>query len=198
MTYDQVWWPHTRNLCSAFTHPKCTHTPWTHTRSSGQPFMLRCPGSSWGFGALLKSTSVVVLMVKRALYIHSLHLQSLPARDSNSQPFDYESESLTIRPRFPLMKLEDEHFSDFLFYQLSYILVLLYTLLLCYLFILIFICFGNFVMCFCHLKKKILFSVFIFSTSTFFLAIKKSVNIAMILNAFYLPIKFPIKRVIIY
>ncbi len=33
---------HTRNSCSAFTHPKCTHTavnthtPWTHTRSSGQ------------------------------------------------------------------------------------------------------------------------------------------------------------------
>ncbi len=28
-----------------------THTPWTHTRSSGQPFMLRHPGSSCGFGA---------------------------------------------------------------------------------------------------------------------------------------------------
>ncbi len=55
---------HTRNLCSAFTHPKCTHTavnthtPWTHTRSSGKPFMLRRPGSSWGFGVLLKGTSV--------------------------------------------------------------------------------------------------------------------------------------------
>ncbi len=56
---------HTRNSCSAFTHPKCTHpavnththTPWTHTRSSGQPFMLRCLGGSWGFGALHKGTS---------------------------------------------------------------------------------------------------------------------------------------------
>ncbi len=48
-----------------------THTSWTHTRSSGQPFMLRCPGSSWGLGALLKGTSVVVLRVERALYIHS-------------------------------------------------------------------------------------------------------------------------------
>ncbi len=28
-------------------------------------------------------------------------LQSLPARDSNSQPLDYESGSLTIRPRLP-------------------------------------------------------------------------------------------------
>ncbi len=76
-----------------------THTPWTHTRSSGQPFMLRRPGSSWGFGALLKGTSVVVLSVERALYIHSPHLQFLPARDSNLQPLDYESDSLTIRPR---------------------------------------------------------------------------------------------------
>ncbi len=76
---------HTRNLCSAINPSKVrthtavnTHTPWTHTRSSGQPFMLRSPGSSWGFGALLKGTSVVVLRVERALYIHSPHLQSLP------------------------------------------------------------------------------------------------------------------------
>ncbi len=34
---------------SEHTHTH-THTPWTHTRSSGQPFMLRCPGSSWRFG----------------------------------------------------------------------------------------------------------------------------------------------------
>ncbi len=105
---------HTRNSCSAFNPSKCTHTvvnthtpwththtPWTHTPSSGQPFMLRRPGSSWGFGALLKGTSVVVLKVERALYIHSPHLQFLPARDSNSQPLDYESESITIRPWLP-------------------------------------------------------------------------------------------------
>ncbi len=75
VTYGQVWWQPTPNLCSAFnpskvhthssehTHtPWTPHTPWTHTRSSGQPFMLRCPGSSWGFGALLNGlTSVVVL-----------------------------------------------------------------------------------------------------------------------------------------
>ncbi len=61
--------------------------------------MLQHPGSSWGFGALLKGTSVVVLRVKRALYIHCPHLQFLPARDSNSQPLGYESDSLTIRPR---------------------------------------------------------------------------------------------------
>ncbi len=70
-------WPsmvtHTRNLCSAFNPSKCTHT-----RSSGQP-MLRHLGSSWGFSALLKGlTSVVVLRVEKVLVIHSPHLQSLP------------------------------------------------------------------------------------------------------------------------
>ncbi len=73
-----------------------THT-WTHTQSSGQPFMLRCPGSSWRFGALLKDTSIV----ERALYIHSLHRQSLPDRDSNSQPFDYVSGALPLGHDFP-------------------------------------------------------------------------------------------------
>ncbi len=50
---------------------------------------------------MLKGTSVVVLKsVERALYIHSP--QFLLARDSNSQPLDYESDSLTIRPRLPV------------------------------------------------------------------------------------------------
>ncbi len=82
---------HTRNLCSAINPSKVrtqqwahthththTHTPWTNTRSSGQSFMLRCPWSSWGFGALLKGTSVVVLRVERVLYIHFPQLQFLP------------------------------------------------------------------------------------------------------------------------
>ncbi len=73
----------------------------THTRSSGQPFMLRHPGSSWGFGVLLKGTSVVVLRVERALCIHSPTYNSCRTWDSNSQPLGYESDSLTIRPRLP-------------------------------------------------------------------------------------------------
>ncbi len=84
VTYGQVWWPILGICALHLTHPKCTqtavntHTPWTHTRSSGQPFMLRRPVSSCGFGALLKGTSVVVLRVERALDIHSPHLQFLP------------------------------------------------------------------------------------------------------------------------
>ncbi len=82
-----------------------THTVNTHLE---QWAMLRRPGSSWGFGVLLKGTSVVVLKVERALYIHSLHLQFLPARDSNSQPLDYESDSLTIRLQLPPYSDEDK------------------------------------------------------------------------------------------
>ncbi len=70
VTYGQVWWSILWIHALHLTHPKCTHTPWTHTRSSGQPFMLRRPGSCWGFGALLKGTSVVVLRVEKALNIH--------------------------------------------------------------------------------------------------------------------------------
>ncbi len=49
-TYSQVWWP----ILGILHLPiQCAHTlQWTHTRSSGQPFMLRHPGSIWGFGAL--------------------------------------------------------------------------------------------------------------------------------------------------
>ncbi len=34
-----------------------------------------------------------------SVYIHSPHRQFLPARDSNSHPFDYDYDSLTIRLR---------------------------------------------------------------------------------------------------
>ncbi len=62
--------------------------------------MLQRPGSSWGFSALLKDTSVVVLR-RRALVIHSLTNNPCRTRDSNPQPLDYESDSLTFRPRLP-------------------------------------------------------------------------------------------------
>ncbi len=64
---------HTWILCSPFN----PHREYTHTWSSGQSFMLRHPGSSWGFDALLKGTSVVVLKVENVLGIHCRHLQLL-------------------------------------------------------------------------------------------------------------------------
>ncbi len=113
VTYSQVWWPILGIRALHLTHPKCTHTamnthtPWTHTWSSGQPFMLRHPGNSWRFSALLKGTSIVVLRVERALDIHSPHLQFLPDLRLELATFglqvltspDYKSNSLTIRPR---------------------------------------------------------------------------------------------------
>ncbi len=69
---------HTQNLCSAFNPSKCTHTvvnthTHTHTHTVNtypeqwEAVLLRCPGSSQGFGALLKGlTSVVVLKVEKS------------------------------------------------------------------------------------------------------------------------------------
>ncbi len=118
VTYDQVWWPILGICALHLTHPKCTHTavnthtPWTHTQSSGQPFMLRRPGSSWGFGALLKGTSVVVLRVERerCTFTPPTYNSCWP---ETRTPFDYESDSLTIRPGLPMTckPYYDFHFS---------------------------------------------------------------------------------------
>ncbi len=67
-------------MFSVFNPSKCTHT-W----SSGQP-TLRRPGSSWGFGALLKGLTSVVD-------------NSCRSRDSNPQPW---VTSLTLYPLEPL------------------------------------------------------------------------------------------------
>ncbi len=88
-------WPsmvtHTRNLCSAINPSKLhthssehTHTVNTHLEQWAAIFMLRRPGSSWGFSALLKGTSVVVLTVERVLYIHSPTYNSCRTWDSNA------------------------------------------------------------------------------------------------------------------
>ncbi len=39
VTYVQIlWWPILGICALHLNHPRCAHTPWTHTRSSGQPF----------------------------------------------------------------------------------------------------------------------------------------------------------------
>ncbi len=58
VTYGQVWWPILGICALHLTHPKCTHTavnthtPWTHTRSSGQPFYAAAPGEQLGVQCL--------------------------------------------------------------------------------------------------------------------------------------------------
>ncbi len=68
---------HTRNWSSAFNPSKCTHTAVSSEHTHCEHTRQR-PGSNWGFGALLKGTSVVVLKEERVLFIHNPHLQSLP------------------------------------------------------------------------------------------------------------------------
>ncbi len=114
MMCGQVWCPILGVCALHLTHPSAhtqqwdmkkhthTHTLWTPPLSSGLP-MLRHPGSSWGFGALLKGlTSVVVLRVERVLGIHSPPHTYNPCWtwDSNLQPSGYKS----IIPRLPQVR----------------------------------------------------------------------------------------------
>ncbi len=105
---------YTRYSCSAFTHRSAhtqqwththTHTHrWTHTRSRGQPFMLRHPGSSWGFGAG-----------------HSLPQPTKPCRTETRTPnLSLWVRLSTIRPRLPQIEII-VHNNNFLFTILNQI-----------------------------------------------------------------------------
>ncbi len=98
---------HTRILCSAFNPSKVhthssehTHTH-THTTGAAGSHIAAEPGSSWGFGVLLKGTSSWYWgWIERCTFTPPTY-NSCRTWDSNLQPFDYESGSLTIRPRLP-------------------------------------------------------------------------------------------------
>ncbi len=104
---------HTCNLCSAFNPSTCTHThthssehsthahmPWTHTRSSRQPYCCGTREAGGGLVLLLKGlTSVMVLMVERVLVIYFPTHNPCPTWDSNPRPSGYKSDSLTISDR---------------------------------------------------------------------------------------------------
>ncbi len=84
MTYGQVWWPILRIHALHLTHPK-----WSHL----------CCGARGAFRG-----SVPCSRAPQSWYWECCTftpLQFLPARDSNSQPLDLESDSLTIRPWLP-------------------------------------------------------------------------------------------------
>ncbi len=103
---------HIRNLCSAINPSK------VHTHSSEHTHIVNTHPEQWAaiYAAAPREQLGVRCLAQghlsrgieggeRALYIHSPHLQFLPARDSNSQPLDYESDSLTIRPRLPIQHI---------------------------------------------------------------------------------------------
>ncbi len=64
--------------------------------------MLRRPGSSCGFGALLKGTSVVILRVERALAIHPPPPKKITAGPRlKLLTFGLRVRLSTIKPRLP-------------------------------------------------------------------------------------------------
>ncbi len=101
---------HTRNLCSACTHPNCTHMALntdTHTHREHTPGVMdshlyaAVPGEQLGVRCLAQGHLSHGIECGE-IAVHSLpHLKFLPTQDSNSQPFTYESDSLTNRPRLP-------------------------------------------------------------------------------------------------
>ncbi len=94
---------HTRNLCSAF-NPSKVHTHREHTPGAVGSHL--CCGARGAVGG-----SVPCSRAPQSWYWgwreragHSLPPPTIPAgpETRNSQPLDYESNSLTIRPRLPL------------------------------------------------------------------------------------------------
>ncbi len=89
---------YTRNSCSSFNPSKVhthssehTHTVNTHPEQWAAVYAA-APGEQLGVRCLAQGhLSRGIEGGERALYIHSPHLQ----------PLDYESDSLTIRPRLP-------------------------------------------------------------------------------------------------
>ncbi len=85
-----------KRQCRRCSYCGCEYIHTNYTRSSGQQ-MLRHPGSSWGFGALLKVlTSVVALRVERVLDIHSPTYNPCQTWDSNPGPLGYKPDSLPL------------------------------------------------------------------------------------------------------
>ncbi len=98
-------WPnivtHTLNLCSAFTHPKCTHTVVNthtvnthreHTPGAVDSIYAAAPGEQLGVRCLAQGH------LNRGIGGEE-NLEFLPDRDSSLQPFEYKSYSPTIRPQ---------------------------------------------------------------------------------------------------
>ncbi len=113
MPYNYIYWldilpsmvTHTQNSCSAF-NPSAHTQQWTHLE---QWAAILCCGAVGGSVPCSRTPQSWYWRWKRALYIHSPPPTIYASRDSNSQPFDYESVSLTIRPRLPPLQMINIH-----------------------------------------------------------------------------------------
>ncbi len=86
---------------------KHTHTLWTQTRSSGQPFMLRRPGSSWGVRCLAQGSHLRPGIEGGESTGHSLPPTYNPCRtwDSNQWPLGYKSTLYPLGHNCPVLQL---------------------------------------------------------------------------------------------
>ncbi len=108
----KVTWPILGISALHLTHPKCTHTA-VNTHREHTPGAVGshvpAPGEQSGVRCLAQGHLSRGIEEERALVIHThTHTPSPPLYnscrtwDSNPRPLDYESNSLTIRPRLPL------------------------------------------------------------------------------------------------
>ncbi len=105
VTYGQVWWPILGICALHLTHPKCTHTAVnTHTVNTHPEqwaaIYAAAPGEQLGVWCLAQGhLSRGIEGGESAFKFTPPTYNSCRTWDSNSQPLDYESDSLTIRPR---------------------------------------------------------------------------------------------------
>ncbi len=87
-THTHTHTPHTHTHTHTHTHNTHTHLEqWAHTHTHLEQSTLQRPGSSWGFGALLKGLTSVV---------------DNSCRSREPTTSDYKSNALSIRPRLHL------------------------------------------------------------------------------------------------
>ncbi len=99
----QVWWP-ILGICPLhLTHPSAHSQQWTHTWSSGQPYC----GARGAVGGSVPCSRV---SPQSWYWRWREHLLFTPPTDnpcrtweSNRQPLGYKSNSLTSRPRLPII-----------------------------------------------------------------------------------------------
>ncbi len=111
MTCGQVWLPILGMCALHLTHSKCTHTAVkTHTHTVNTHLELwaaiyaAAPGEQLGFRCLAWGhlSRGIEGGREHCTFPHPTY-NSCWTRDSNSQPLGYESDSIIIRSRFPLV-----------------------------------------------------------------------------------------------
>ncbi len=133
VTYSQVWWPILRIRSLHLSHPKCTHTQqWTHTHTHSSE---HTPGAVGSQSCCITRGAVGGLVpfsrAPQSWYWRWRERCTFtpptdnPCRtwDSNLQPFNYESNSLTIRPQLVCWHMfKRHHFTDLMYwYTCSYL-----------------------------------------------------------------------------